>query len=146
MCIHHDRLKQERSMVGIIQLLGRIMLALIFILAGVGKIIDPSGTAQYMEMMGVPAVLLWPTVFLEVAGGIALAVGFKTAVAAFALAIFSIAAAVLFHTNFGDQMQMILFLKNIAMAGGLLLLAVGGTTAYSLDRKKRESNFFATRQ
>ncbi len=133
-------------MVGIIQLLGRIMLALIFILAGVGKIIDPSGTAQYMEMMGVPAVLLWPTVFLEVAGGIALAVGFKTALAAFALAIFSIAAAVLFHTNFGDQMQMILFLKNIAMAGGLLLLAVGGTTAYSLDRKKRESNFFATRQ
>lgn len=133
-------------MVGIIQLLGRMMLALIFILAGVGKIIDPTGTAQYMEMMGVPAVLLWPTVLLEVVGGIALAVGYKTALAAFSLALFSIATAVIFHTNFGEQMQMILFLKNIAMAGGLLLLAVGGTTAYSLDRKKKEANFFATRQ
>lgn len=145
MCIRIDGLKQESKMVGIIQLLGRMMLALIFILAGVGKIIDPAGTSQYMEMMGVPAVLLWPTVFLEVVGGIALAVGYKTALAAFALALFSIAAAVLFHTNFGDKIQMILFLKNIAMAGGLLLLAVGGTTAYSFDSKKQNTNFFSTR-
>ncbi len=132
-------------MVGIIQLLGRIMLALIFILAGIGKIIDPAGTSSYMESMGVNGMLLWPVVALEVLGGIALIVGYKTALVAFALALFSIAAAVIFHSNFGDKMQMVLFLKNIAMAGGLLLLAVGGTTAYSIDSKKKNANFFSTR-
>jgi putative oxidoreductase len=119
----------------IIQPLGRAMLALIFILAGVGKIQDPAGTMGYMQSMGVPGALLWPTVALEVLGGLAVAVGYKTRYAAIALAIFSIAAAVIFHRNFADQMQMILFLKNIAMAGGLLLLATNGKTAFSLDNR-----------
>jgi putative oxidoreductase len=133
-------------MVGIIQLLGRIMLALIFILAGVGKVMDPAGTSGYMESMGVPSELLWPTIALEILGGIALIIGYKTSLAAIALALFSISAAVLFHSNFADKMQMILFMKNIAMAGGLLLLASSGTTAYSFDRKKKEASFFGTRQ
>ncbi len=133
-------------MTGVIQLLGRIMLALIFILAGLGKIQDPAGTAGYMQAMGVPSILLWPTIALEVLGGIAIAIGYKTRYAAFALAIFSILAAVIFHRNFGDQMQMILFLKNIAMAGGLLLLAVGGKTAYSMDIRRNQTDFFGTRQ
>lgn len=132
-------------MTSLIQLVGRIMLALIFILAGVGKIMDPAGTTGYMQAMGVPAILLWPTIALEVLGGLALAVGYKTPIAAFALAGFSVLAAVLFHADFADKMQMIMFLKNIAMAGGLLLLAVGGVTAYSLDAKKKNSNFFNTR-
>lgn len=121
-------------MEGIIQLAGRIMMSIIFILAGVGKVMDPAGTAGYMEAMGVPSALLWPTAALEILGGIAIAIGFKTRYAAFALAGFSIAAAVLFHRNLGDQMQMILFLKNIAMAGGLLILATGGKTAFSVDK------------
>ncbi len=121
-------------MTGIIQLAGRIMLALIFILAGVGKIMDPAGTAGYMQAMGVPTLLLWPTIALEVLGGIAIAIGFKTRYAAFALAGFSVLAAVLFHANFADKMQMILFLKNIAMAGGLLLLATSPRTAFSVDK------------
>jgi len=132
-------------MVGIIQLIGRIMLALIFVLAGIGKIIDPAGTSSYMESMNVDGMLLWPVIGLEVLGGIALIVGYKTAIVAFALAIFSIAAAVIFHSNFGDKMQMVLFLKNIAMAGGLLILSVSGTTAYSIDNKKKYANFFSTR-
>ncbi len=118
----------------IIQPLGRAMLALIFILAGVGKIQDPAGTMGYMQAMGVPGALLWPTIALEVIGGICVAIGFQTRIAAFALAIFSIAAAVIFHRNFADQMQMILFLKNIAMAGGLMLLATSARTAFSLDK------------
>ena len=129
-------------MVGMIQLLGRVMLALIFILAGVGKIMDPAGTVGYMQAMGVSSMLLWPTILLEILGGIAIAVGYKTPLAAIALALFSIAAAVLFHSNFGDKMQMILFMKNIAMAGGLLLLAVSGATAYSIDKKIQKKNFF----
>jgi putative oxidoreductase len=121
-------------MEGIIQLAGRIMMSIIFILAGVGKVMDPAGTTGYMEAMGVPSALLWPTAALEILGGMAIAVGFKTRYAAFALAGFSIIAAVLFHRNFGDQMQMVMFLKNIAMAGGLLLLATSGKTAFSIDK------------
>ena len=130
----------------ILQPLGRIMLALIFILAGIGKIADPAGNMSFMQSAGVPGLLLWPTIALEILGGLAIAVGFKTRYAAFALAVFSVAAAFIFHRNFGDQMQMIMFLKNIAMAGGLLLLATSGVTAYSLDSKKKNANFFGTRQ
>jgi putative oxidoreductase len=119
---------------GILQLLGRIMLALIFVIAGVGKLSDPAGTAGYMQAMGVPTLLLWPTIALELLGGLAIAVGFKTRYAAFALAGFSVLTAIIFHSNFAEQMQSILFLKNIAMAGGLLLLAVGAKTAYSIDK------------
>ena len=133
-------------MTGIIQLLGRIMLALIFILAGLGKIQDPAGTAGYMQSAGVPGILLWPTIALEMLGGLALALGYKTRYAAFTLAIFSVVAALMFHRNFADQMQMIMFLKNIAIAGGLLLLAVGGSTAFSMDNKRSSTNFFGTRQ
>ena len=133
-------------MTGIIQLLGRVMMALIFILAGLGKIQDPVGTAGYMQSAGLPGILLWPTIALEVLGGLALAVGYKTRYVAFALAIFSVAAAVVFHRNFADEMQMIMFLKNIAIAGGLMLLAVGGSTAFSMDNKRSSTNFFGTRQ
>jgi len=133
-------------MTGIFQLLGRIMLALIFVLAGVGKIQDPAGTVGFMQSVGLPGILLWPTIALEVLGGLALVVGYKTRYAAFALAAFSVLAAVIFHRNFGDQMQMIMFLKNIAMAGGLLLLAVGGRTAYSVDNRRTQTDFFGTRQ
>lgn len=130
----------------IIQPLGRTMLALIFILAGFGKIMDPAGTVGYMQSAGVPGILLWPTIALELLGGLALAVGFKTRYAAYLLAIFSIAAAVIFHNNFADQMQMILFLKNVAIAGGLLLLATGGHTAFSIDNRRNQNDFFGTRQ
>ncbi len=133
-------------MTGVIQLLGRVMLAIIFILAGIGKIQDPAGTAGYMQSMGVLGILVWPTIALEVLGGLAIALGYKTRLAAFALAGFSILTAIIFHRNFGDQMQMIMFLKNIAMAGGLLLLAVGGKTAYCFDNRKKQTNFFGTRQ
>jgi putative oxidoreductase len=133
-------------MTGIIQLISRTMLALIFILAGVGKITDPAGTIGYMQSAGLPGLLLWPTIALELLGGIALVIGYKTRLVAFALAAFCILAAVLFHSNFADQMQMILFLKNIAIAGGLLLLAVGGSTAYSIDNRRTTTDFFGTRQ
>jgi putative oxidoreductase len=132
-------------MTGIIQLIGRVMMALIFILAGLGKIQDPAGTTGYMQSAGLPGILLWPTIALELLGGLALAVGFKTRYVAFALAIFSVVAAAVFHRNFADQMQMIMFLKNIAMAGGLLLLAVGSDTAFSIDNKRGTTDFFGTR-
>lgn len=116
-------------------LAGRILLALIFIIAGAGKIGDPAGTAGYMQSMGVPAILLWPTIALEVLGGIAIIVGFQTRLVAYLLAAFCIVAAAIFHSNFADQMQQIMFLKDIAIAGGFLLLASSGATAYSIDKR-----------
>ena len=117
-------------------LVGRILLALIFILSGIGKISDPAGTAGFMESMGVPGILVWPTIALEILGGIAIVIGFQTRIAAFALAAFSIAAAVIFHHNFADQMQMIMFLKNLSIAGGLLLLGASGAVSFGVDCRK----------
>lgn len=116
--------------------MANILLALIFILSGIGKISDPAGTAGFMESMGVPGILVWPTIALEVVGGIALVIGFQTRIAAFALAAFSIAAAVILHHNFADQMQMIMFLKDLSIAGGLLLLAASGALSFGVDCRK----------
>lgn len=118
-----------------IHITGRILLALIFIMAGGGKLSDPAGTAGYMQAMGVPSLLLWPTIALELLGGIALVVGFQTRIAAYALAAFSLVAAAIFHHNFADQMQMLMFMKDLAITGGLLLLAASGATALSIDRR-----------
>jgi putative oxidoreductase len=117
-------------------LIGRILLALIFIISGVGKLANPAGTAGFMESMGLPGILVWPTLALEILGGIALVIGFQTRIAAFALAVFSIAAAVIFHHDFADQMQMIMFLKNLSIAGGLLLLSASGALALGVDCRK----------
>jgi len=112
------------------QLFGRILLAAIFVLAGIGKIADQTGTMQYMTAMGVPSVLMYPTIFLEILGGLAIIIGYKIRYAAIALAGFSVLAALLFHTDFVDKMQMILFMKNMSMAGGLLLLSISEKTNF----------------
>jgi len=119
-----------------IHLAGRILLAIIFIMAGIGKIKDPAGTIGYMQSVGLPGLLLWPTIALEVLGGLAIVVGFQTRLVAFLLAGFTIVAAVLFHNNFGDQMQMIMFLKDLSIAGGLLLLVASGANGLSVDKKR----------
>ncbi len=116
-------------------LAGRILIALIFIIAGAGKLADPAGTAGYMQSAGVPTLLLWPTIALELLGGIAIVLGFQTRIISYLLAIFCVATAVLFHMDFSNQMQQILFLKNLAIAGGFLLLASSGATALSIDKR-----------
>lgn len=116
-------------------LAGRVLLAIIFIMAGIGKIKDPAGTIGYMASIGLPALLLWPTIALELLGGIAIVVGFQTRIVAIALAGFTVLAACLFHNNMADQMQAIMFLKDISIAGGLLLLTSSGATAFSLDKQ-----------
>jgi len=117
-------------------LVGRIMLAHIFLLAGINKISGYAGTQGYMDAMGVPGSLLPLVIVIEIAGGLALIVGWKTRWAALGLAGFTIIAAFLFHFNLADQMQSILFMKNISITGGLLLLAAYGAGAFSLDKKQ----------
>lgn len=118
------------------QLVARVFLGHIFLLAGVSKIGAYAGTQGYMDAMGVPGGLLPLVILLEVAGGLAIIAGWKTKWAAIALAVFSVVSAAIFHNNFGDQTQMIMFMKNIAIAGGFLLLAVHGAGAYSLDNRR----------
>ena len=118
------------------QFVARIFLGHIFLLAGLRKISAYEGTQGYMDAMGVPGMLLPLVILLEIGGGLAIIAGWKTRWTAIALAAFSVVAAAIFHNNFGDQTQMILFMKNIAIAGGFLLLAAHGAGAYSLDNRR----------
>ncbi len=114
-------------------LFGRLGLSLIFILSGIAKISAYAGTQQYMAAAGVPGFLLPVVIALEVGGGLAILAGAFTRQAAVALALFSVAAAVLFHANLADQNQFIHFMKNIAIAGGFLALAAHGAGSISVD-------------
>ena len=104
------------------QLIGRVLMSAIFIMAGINKISGYAGTQGYMESMGVPGALLPLVILLEVGGGLAIIAGWQTRIVAFLLAGFCVISAVIFHANFGDHMQSLLFMKNLAMAGGLLFL------------------------
>lgn len=115
---------------------GRILMALIFVLAGLNKIGAIEGTQGYMEAMGVPGILIYPTILFEVGAGLAIIIGYQARLVALALAGFCIVTAVLFHNNLGDQTQFVLFMKNFAMAGGFLFLARDGAGEFSLDHRR----------
>jgi putative oxidoreductase len=119
-------------------LLGRVLLAVIFLLSGFGKLTAISGTAGYFGAIGLPAPTATAIVvgLIELLGGLAVLVGFQTRIAAWVLAIFTIATALVAHTGWADQNQMIHFLKNVAISGGFLLLASSGAGAYSIDAKR----------
>lgn len=123
-----------------LSLLGRIGLSLLFIISGWGKITGYAGTQQYMEAMGVPGALLPLVILLELGGGLAIAAGLFTRWIAIALAVFSVATAAVFHADFGDAMQAISFWKNVAMAGGFLLLAANGAGEFSIDGMRSRRN------
>ena len=114
---------------------GRILIALIFVTAGYGKIGAYEATQGYMDAMGVPGGLLPLVIILELGGGILLMLGLFTRYIALALAGFSILSAILFHGNFSDQMQEIMFLKNLSIAGGFLFLVAFGAGKISLDSR-----------
>ncbi len=117
-------------------LAGRILLAQLFIISGFSKIGGYAGTQAYMASVGLPGALLPLAIALEVLGGLALIAGFRTRWVALALAGFSVVSALAFHTHFGDPMQFINFMKNLAIAGGLLLLAQAGAQGFSIERTR----------
>src|SRR5579862_3008729 len=121
------------------ELAGRILLATLFLLSGLGKIGAYSGTAAYMASLGVPGALLPVVILTEVGGALAIAAGWQTRIIAFLLAGFTMLSAVIFHSNFADQMQMINFMKNVSITGGFLLLVANGAGALSLDRRSGRS-------
>ncbi len=118
------------------QIFARIFIAQIFVLSGIFKITGYEGTQNYMEAMGIPGMLLPLVIFVEIGGGLAIVLGWQTRWTAIALVSFTVLASVIFHSNFSDHIQMIMFMKNIAITGGLLLLAAHSAGEYSLDGRK----------
>lgn len=123
----------------ILNVAGRVLLAHIFILSGYGKIAGYAGTQAYMASKGVPGEMLPLVILLELGGGLAILAGFMTRWVALAFALFCVASGILFHFHPGDQGQMINFMKNLAMAGGFLVLAQVGAPYFSIDAMRSGS-------
>lgn len=119
-------------------LLGRVLIAVIFLLSGLSKLAAPAATIGYIASAGLPLPQLGLViaVLVEIGGSLALIAGYQTRWAAAVLAIFTIAAALAFHNNFADQNQFINFFKNIAMTGGLLQVIAFGAGRFSLDARR----------
>ncbi|NNK31490.1 MAG: DoxX family protein [Xanthomonadales bacterium] len=115
---------------------GRILISLIFIVSGFGKIAGYAGTQAFMESVGVPGQLLPLVIALEIVGGLAVALGWHARLAAFLLAGFSLLSGLIFHADFGDQMQMIMFWKNLGLAGGFLMIVLHGAGPWSIDNRR----------
>ncbi len=122
-------------MTKIFDLIARISISILFLLNGIFKINNYEGTVGWMESFGLPGILIFPAIILEIVGPILIIIGYQTRIAAAALSLFCIATAVIFHNDFSDQMQLTAFLKNIALAGGFLFLVVNGAKGYCLDKK-----------
>ncbi|MBD2841383.1 DoxX family protein [Erythrobacter rubeus] len=118
-------------------LIARILLAALFILAGVNKLSGMEGTVGYIASVGLPLpeIVYFLTVALEIGGGLMLAAGFKTRYAAGALGIFTVLTALIFHNDFSQQIEMTMFLKNLAIAGGMFAIAAFGPGRLALDRQ-----------
>ena len=119
----------------ILELIGRIFISLIFLLAGIGKIFNYEGTIGYMESFGVPGYLLIPAIVIEILFPLLVIIGYKTKFSAMILSLFAILLALIFHTDFSNQMQLMSFLKNFAIAGGFLIIFVRGAGKYSIDQR-----------
>ena len=133
----------QSNLLGLAAPLGRLLLSFMFILSGFQKITGYSGTQQYMEMMGVPGALLPFVILVEIFGGIALLIGYQARLSAFLLAGFSVVSGLLFHLipSFGmegmaAQAQVIGFMKNVTIAGGMLMVVAFGPGALSLEARK----------
>jgi putative oxidoreductase len=117
--------------------LGRVLLAVLFVMSGISKLTDPAGTIGYIQSAGLPLpnIAYGIALTVELLGGILLIVGYRTRLVALILAAFTVAAAIGFHAHFADQNQMIHFMKNIAITGGLLQIVAFGAGAFSLDSR-----------
>jgi len=120
---------------GLLSLIGRILLVLIFVNSGIGKIGNFEGKAQYMAQNGMPMApfFLVGAIFLELAGSFCIIFGWFARLGALLLVIFLIPTTLIFHTNFAEPMQMIMFMKNVSMLGGCLFILGAGPGKFSLD-------------
>ena len=117
----------------IVEFIGRILLSALFVIEGIGKIYIQEDVVAYMESYGVPGMLFMPAIILEILFPLFLIVGYKTRWAASIMALFTFAVAIIFHTDFSEGMQMIFFLKDMAIAGGFMIIIAYGPGKISLD-------------
>lgn len=120
-------------------LAGRVLISALFLLSGLGKVNAPGATIGYIGSVGLPAAALGfaIAVAIEIGGGLALMLGYRARLAAALMAVFSIAAAIAFHSDFADQNNLVHFLKNVAVTGGLLQVVAFGAGKFSLDARRR---------
>ena len=123
----------------VIEVLGRIFLSALFLIEGINKIFYYEETIQYMENFDVAEYLAIPAIILEILFPLLLIIGYQTKIAALVMMIFTIVVAIIFHTNFDDQMQFINFFKDIAIAGGFIIIFVNGAGKFSVDYKLKSN-------
>ena len=117
----------------IVEVFGRILLSALFLVEGVRKFFFQEETIMYMEDYGVPEILFFPSLSLEIVFPVLLIIGYKTRFSASIMALFTLTVALIFHTNFDNQMELIIFFKDIAIAGGFLIIAANEPKICSID-------------
>ena len=117
----------------IVEFVGRVLLSALFLIEGLGKISIREDVIMYMEDYGVPGILFFPAIILEILFPLILIAGYKTKWIASIMALFTFSVAIIFHTDFSEKMQMIFFLKDIAIAGGFMIVVAYGPGKISLD-------------
>ena len=124
-------------MSNVLDLIGRILISALFLISAYNKIFNLDGSMGWMEGFGVPGFLIFPAIAIEIILPVLVIVGYQARIAAGILAIFCLATAFIFHSNFSDQTQFISFLKNIGLAGGFLFIVANGTKDWAFDREKK---------
>ena len=124
-------------MSNLIDLVGRLLISALFLISAYNKIFSIDGTMSWMEGYGIPGLLLYPTIALEIILPLFIIFGYQARLSASLLAIFCGATAFIFHYDFADQMQTIAFLKNIGLAGGFLFIVANGTKDWAIETKKK---------
>ena len=117
----------------IVELIGRILLSALFLIEGIGKIFMQENVVMYMENYGVPGILFIPAVIVEILFPLFLIIGYKTRLTALVMALFTFTVAIIFHTDFTEGTQMVFFLKDLAIAGGFMIIFAYGPNRISLD-------------
>ena len=117
----------------IIEALGRIFLSSLFLIEGAKKFFLQEETIMYMEEYGVPEILFFPSLVLEILFPILLIVGYKTKISASIMALFTLTVAIIFHSDFQNHLELIAFLKNVAIAGGFLVIVANDPKICSID-------------
>ena len=124
-------------MSNVIDFIGRLLISALFLLSAYNKIFSIDGTMSWMEGFGIPGLLLYPTIALEIILPLFIIIGYNARLSAGLLAIFCVITAFIFHYDFAEQIQTIAFLKNIGLAGGFLFVVANGTKEWSIDNKKK---------
>ena len=124
-------------MSNVLDLIGRILISALFLISAYNKIFNLDGSMGWMEGFGVPGFLIFPAIAIEIILPVLVIVGYQARMAAGILAIFCLATAFIFHSDFSDQTQFISFLKNIGLAGGFLFIVANGTTDWAFAREKK---------